>query len=471
MAQDEARLVAGRYRLVEPVGRGGMGLVWRAEDVLLHRAVAVKEIHLRFGLPEQAEHAAARTLREARAAAGLRHPGIVAVHDVVVDNGRPLIVMELVDGRSLADAVRADGPFDEERTAAIARQMLDALRVAHAAGILHRDVKPANILLDGDRAILTDFGIAAVSDGTALTETNALVGSPDYLAPERVNGREASAASDLWSVGVTLCVMLRGESPFQREDTQSTLAAVLTHDPPPGAERLWPLIEGLLHKDPARRLTAAAAIDHLDGVPTPAPRRWPRLVALLAVVALVAGAAVFWSVQRSGETAAEDPPTSTAPPAPEGFVWHDDPAGFSLLVPRGWFREVAGQEVTWSSYTGQRIALLAHVYWQDGAGGTAPGTLAELERSQFSGPPVSEYRRIRLTEGPASSELECTYRVALAPPVYSHDRVRMLTSDSARRYMVSVAVDSPDSAAARDAAWTANEERLSVVIDSFRLTT
>jgi Protein kinase domain len=472
------RLVGGRYRLMDPLGHGGMGVVWRATDELLHRAVAVKEVRLRFGLPEQAEQAAARTLREARAAAGLRHPGIVAVHDVVIEDGRPLIVMELVAGRSLAEVVRQEGPLPEERAASIGRQVLDALRAAHAAGILHRDVKPANILLDGDRAMLTDFGIAAVSGGTALTETNALVGSPEYLAPERVNGRPATEASDLWSVGVTLCVMSRGESPFQREDTQSTLAAVLAYDPPPqlGAGRLGPVIEGLLHKDPSRRLTSTAALELLStpfGVspPTDVPTRARRsrvrrrVLALLAVCVLVAGAAVTWMVLRSDNAIS----ASTAPEAPPGFSRYEDPSGFSIAVPDGWPREADGQAVTWSGTTGPRDALWIHVTWQDGTKGTASRHLMDFERDQFSGEPVSEYRRIRMSGEDEDAVLECTYRVALRPVVYSHDVLRVVDTESGRRFTLALAVDSPDGAKARDALWEEHRARFEVVLDSFRV--
>jgi len=268
-------MVVGRYRLVRPLGRGGMGTVWHAHDTLLGRDVAIKEIRLQSSADEAVDPAdpvLRRALREAQAAARLHHPGIVTVHDVVSDEGRPWIVMELVGGHSLADAIREHGLLSEWRSARIGLAVIDSLRVAHRAGIAHRDVKPANILLDGDRVVLTDFGIAAIHDATALTATGQMVGSPAYLSPERINGRSVTAAADMWALGVTLYATVTGRSPFQREDTQSTLAAIMTSRPetPAHAGRIWPVIKGLLVKDPARRLTAEQARELLAKVPVPA---------------------------------------------------------------------------------------------------------------------------------------------------------------------------------------------------------
>jgi ABC-type sugar transport system substrate-binding protein len=278
-------IVVGRYRLLRPLGQGGMGAVWRAHDTLLDRQIALKEIYLP-GAPgpvDPDDPLVRRALREAQAAARLHHPGIVTVHDVVTDEGRPWIVMELVDGQSLAQAIQEAGLIPAPRTAEIGLRVLDALRAAHREGVLHRDVKPANILLAGDRVVLTDFGIAAIEDATALTGTGQLIGSPAYLAPERINGMPATAAADLWALGVTLYTAVTGRSPFQRDDTQATLAAILTSRPAPPAHagRLWPVIKGLLVKDPARRLTAEQALKLLENVavltgapPAAEGRRW-----------------------------------------------------------------------------------------------------------------------------------------------------------------------------------------------------
>ncbi|SDT80218.1 serine/threonine-protein kinase [Actinoplanes derwentensis] len=253
------RVVARRYRLGRMLGRGGMGAVWQADDMLLARRVALKEVWLPSagdGPIDPSDPVVRRVIREAQAAARLRHPGIITVHDVIEQDGRPWIVMELVDGRSLADVVAAQGLLSERQAAEVGVQVLDALRAAHREGVAHRDVKPANILLAEDRVVLTDFGIATVYDETALTATGQMVGSPAYLAPERINGLPATAASDLWALGVTLYTAVTGASPFQRNSTPATLMAVLDHRPaaPAHAGRLWPLIKGLLEKDPARRL-------------------------------------------------------------------------------------------------------------------------------------------------------------------------------------------------------------------------
>ncbi|GIE77787.1 hypothetical protein Aph02nite_37370 [Actinoplanes philippinensis] len=284
MSVGSGRVIAGRYRLGRMLGRGGMGAVWQAEDTLLGREVALKEV---AGAAHPSESQVRRTLREAQAAARLRHPSIVTVYDVVTDDGAPWIVMELVDGRSLAETIAEQGLLTERRTAEIGLHVLDALRAAHREGIAHRDVKPANILLEDERVVLTDFGIAAIDDATALTATGQMVGSPAYLAPERINGQPATAAADMWSLGVTLYTAVTGRSPFQREDTQSTLAAILHHRPesPAHAGRLWPVIKGLLDKDPIRRLGAEQARELLANVARTAdttdsgarrrPRWWP----------------------------------------------------------------------------------------------------------------------------------------------------------------------------------------------------
>jgi sugar lactone lactonase YvrE len=281
-----AGLVAGRYRLERALGRGGMGAVWVAHDSLLGRDVAVKEILFPaagHGPVEPGDPLVKRALREAQAAARLRHPSIVTVHDVIIEGGRPWIVMELVGGQSLAEEIRERGLLTERRTAEIGLHVLDALRAAHRGGILHRDVKPANILLDGDRVVLTDFGIAAIDDATALTRTGQMVGSPAFMAPERINGEPATTAADLWSLGVTLYLAVTGRMPFQRDDLQGMLAAILTSRPaaPAHAGQLWPVIKGLLEKDPGRRLTTEPVLKLLAAVvrqpgPAAARKRWRR---------------------------------------------------------------------------------------------------------------------------------------------------------------------------------------------------
>ncbi|GAA3775340.1 hypothetical protein GCM10022403_007770 [Streptomyces coacervatus] len=267
-ADGTGRLLAGRYRVVAQLGRGGMGVVWRAVDEVLGREVAVKELrtYTDAGGPELAD-LRLRMQREARAAARVRHPAVVAVHDVAEVDGRPLIVMELVDGPSLEQVLRERGSLDPVEAAGIGAKVMDALAAAHRAGVLHRDVKPGNILLErSGRVVLTDFGIAAMEDpgdgaATHLTRSGALVGSLDYLAPERAQGADAGPASDVWALGATLYAAVEGSSPFHRTSTYSTLTAIVT-EPLPEPERagpLAPVLQQLLDKRPDTRPDAEQA--------------------------------------------------------------------------------------------------------------------------------------------------------------------------------------------------------------------
>ncbi|MFJ9148118.1 serine/threonine-protein kinase [Streptomyces sp. NPDC102270] len=261
---DTFRVIAGRYRLEARIGRGGMGVVWRATDQLLGRQVAVKEIPLDETLSaEDARLQRERTLREAGAVARLSHPHIMVVHDVVEQDERPYIVMELIDGGSLADRISADGPVDAAEAARIGADLLSALRAAHAAGVLHRDIKPANVLVESGtgRVVLTDFGIAQVAGATTLTETGSFVGSPEYTAPERMSGVRTGPEADLWSLGALLCTALSGESPFRRDSLGGILHAVVIDEirPPAQAAPLLPVVRGLLERDPERRLDAVEA--------------------------------------------------------------------------------------------------------------------------------------------------------------------------------------------------------------------
>ncbi|GGU10645.1 serine/threonine-protein kinase [Streptomyces violascens] len=422
-------LLAGRYRLGDAIGRGGMGKVWRAHDEVLHRTVAVKELTAALYVAE-ADRAIlhARTQKEARAAARITHPGVVTVHDVLDHDNRPWIVMQYVDGPSLADAVKAaDGHrIDAREAARIGLHVLGALRAAHAAGVLHRDVKPGNVLLAGDgRVLLTDFGIAAIEGDVTITKTGELVGSIDYLAPERVQGAHPGPASDLWSLGATLYAAVQGESPFRRDSPISTMQAVV-EDEPPAPDRagaLAPVIVALLRKQPEDRPSVEEAermfLDAMEGraskgaqayvptrqlserdmrsaaesrtgptelnaVPRPAPerpaaqtvtrpaprrRRW-RTVALVVVLAAVVGVATGFaymkyqegkggsgggSAQNSGSPTTTD---SSGKPGgdqsvPAGFQRVNDPAGFSMLVPKGWKRQMDGTEIDYTPDNGR----------------------------------------------------------------------------------------------------------------------
>ncbi|MEV0120927.1 serine/threonine-protein kinase [Streptomyces sp. NPDC050703] len=272
------RLVAGRYRLLARLGHGGMGTVWRAKDETVDREVAVKEPRLPDHLPERERaNAYERMRREARAAARLDHPAVVNVHDVAVEDGRPWIVMELVHGRSLGAALQ-EGTLGARDAARVGLDVLNALDAAHRAGILHRDVKPDNVMLGNhDRVVLTDFGIAQIEGETNLTDTGGFVGSPEFIAPERVLGQRPGPASDLWSLGVVLYAATEGVSPFRRNNTPATLQSVLNATPAPPASASGPLAEAinrLLAKDPAQRPDAArvrALLEEAARPPQPPP--------------------------------------------------------------------------------------------------------------------------------------------------------------------------------------------------------
>jgi eukaryotic-like serine/threonine-protein kinase len=261
---DAGRVIAGRYRLEAPIGRGAMGVVWRARDQLLDRDVAVKEVHVAETLTEvERANAYQRTLREAKTAARLNHPGVVTVYDVAEDGGRPWIVMQLVSAQSLDQVLAASGPLSPRRAAEVGRQLLSALSVAHAAGVMHRDVKPSNVLLGrDDRAVLTDFGIATFQGDPRLTQTGMVMGSPGFTAPERIRGEDASPASDLWSLGATLFAAVEGHGPFEkRGGAITTMSAIINEDAPlaPTAGALGPAIAALLRREPSDRPDASTA--------------------------------------------------------------------------------------------------------------------------------------------------------------------------------------------------------------------
>ncbi len=245
-----------------------MGVVWQARDDLLGRDVAVKEIvwpaHMDAAEWDLARQ---RAQREAQMAARLNHPNVVGIYDVVDEDDRPWIIMELVPFRSLRDRVQADGPLTPAQAAQVGLGILAALRAAHKVGVLHRDVKPANVLLAPEgRVVLTDFGIARATDSPVLTGTGVLVGSPSYISPERARGSRAAAPADLWALGACLYAAVEGRPPFNREGALASLTAVVTEepDPPVHAGPLWPVISGLLRKDPGERLSAAQVEEMLQ---------------------------------------------------------------------------------------------------------------------------------------------------------------------------------------------------------------
>ncbi|RFU82634.1 serine/threonine protein kinase [Streptomyces triticagri] len=381
---------------MERIGRGGMGTVWQAEDEVLGRHVAVKKLHLPGSL-EDTERARLfeRTRREARSAARITHPNVVVVHDVVDDDGLPCIIMEHVRGSALDEILKKNGPLTAPEAARVGAGMVAALRAAHGAEVLHRDVKPGNVLLGADgRVVLTDFGIAVVADTSTLTRTGELVGSIDFLAPERLRGGDPAPASDLWALGATLYQAVQGYPPFRRNTPFETAYAIAFDavEPPADAQALAPLIDELLAKDPAERpsaaqveerlreltsTTAVQTVRHLPpdpartaptapmaqapGTPTPGGpgggRGRGRRVVLWAAVTTVAVAlavgGTFLLMQGRGDDkdsppqggpeptrSAERTPTAEPSPVPQGYrLVHEKQFGVSFPVPEGWTRK------------------------------------------------------------------------------------------------------------------------------------
>jgi serine/threonine protein kinase len=286
-ATELERLLAGRYRLTAVIGHGGMGMVWRGHDELLNRDVAVKEVIWPPHLTEQEQQLAChRATREAQIAGRLSHRNVVRIYDIVEADGHPCIVMEYLPYKSLRDLVKEEGPLPPDRVARIGLGVLGALSAAHAEGILHRDVKPANILVGTDgRVVLTDFGIARAADSPTLTADGALLGSPSYIAPEHARNGHAGAGApgDLWALGASLYTAVEGHPPFERGSALATLTAVVADEPvqPLHAGPLEPAIRGLLRKDPGERLGAAEAERLLRQVaePPPEPQAAPALPA------------------------------------------------------------------------------------------------------------------------------------------------------------------------------------------------
>ncbi|WP_422738293.1 protein kinase domain-containing protein [Micromonospora sp. WMMD729] len=290
------QLVADRYRLLSPLGQGGMGRVWKARDEVLHRDVAIKELVPPPGLTdEERREMRERSLREARAIARLNHVNVVRIFDVLRTDGDPWIVMEYVASRSLQDTLAEDGPVSPARAVEIGLGVLGALNAAHKAGVMHRDVKPGNVLLGEDgRVVLTDFGLATIPGDPNVTRTGMVLGSPAYISPERAREGTAGPEADLWSLGATLYAAVEGKSPYARPSAIATLAALATEPmpPPKNAGPLRPVLNGLLQKDPKERITAEVAermlrraggkrtraISLLDGVRRPGPNgpREPR---------------------------------------------------------------------------------------------------------------------------------------------------------------------------------------------------
>ncbi|MDH6578096.1 serine/threonine-protein kinase [Kitasatospora sp. MAP5-34] len=510
------RTLAGRYALGERLGRGGMGTVWRAQDEMLDREVAVKELTVGHLDDEDQQILQSRMVREARAAARIKHPGVITIHDVLEQDGRPWIVMELIDGRSLADVISQDGTLAPREAAEVGMQVLAALHRGHQLGVLHRDVKPANVLLERGtgRVVLLDFGIAALEGSVELTRPGDLVGSPDYLAPERAQGQRPGPASDLWGLGATLYAAVEGESPFRRTTPLTTLAAVVG-DPLPEPRRagaLGPVLAALMAKDPADRPTADEALQMLSEVTaghtldikplpkllqkvptqavpvvdraeplappaaeattvggvaapgsaaaTPAPaamaagRRKGRriwriaLAAGLAAMIVAGGAAYLLKEKSDGRTPTSPPPSSAtgtarpdlpaSGPAPDGYQWVDDPAGFRFPIPSTgapWVRTT--DEKNQIYYSPDKKLHFLQFSMQVGASQSPHDHLLGLEQTVSHALNTKDFRRVALTDvkirGYEGAIWEFTYTV-VADGLHRHIREAEFRDDSGTSY-------------------------------------
>jgi hypothetical protein len=499
------RLIAGRYRLTRQLGAGGMGRVWLADDEVLGRSVAIKEVALPHGFAaNEREVLREWTLREAQAAARVCHPNVIRVFDVLHGQERPWIVMEYVPSRSLFDVIVQGGPLPVGRVAGIGLAVLSALDAARRAGVLHHDVKPSNVLIaDDGRVVLTDFG-SAVTDGAggALTATGRVLGSPNYIAPERLAQGASTARADLWSLGATLYHAVQGRAPYARESTAATLLALshLPPDPAPRAGPMTPVLDGLLQRDPQARMGPAEVawrlrrLTHLPDVddrhpsdrpprvvgrapvpasepyparPTLPPRRRVRrrvsvLAAVLAVMAaltmpVVAGDGLPGpSVTGAGQPRAAPTPSASSPPGvfvmPHDFAWWDDRSGFRVAVPRAWpnNREKTGA-VLFNAPGGQ--ATLRIGQWAP----RAPDPITALVEQERTAR-LAAYRRIRIEALPRSSEAvwEYTFKDPRTGPVHGLERV---VARDRSTYLIEWRTPTM--------AWAAKLRDLAVVLESF----
>ena len=505
-------VIGGRYKLLEVIGSGGMGRVWKAEDELLNRTVAVKEINTPADVTTSAMiDLQLATMREARAAARLEHPGVVQVFDVIWRPGRSWIVMEYVPSRSLHDVIEQDGPLSHQQAAQVGLAVLSALSAAHDAGVLHRDVKPHNVLLAEDgRVVLTDFGLATLEKTAADAKPEPLFGSPFYVAPERLKGRRSSRESDLWSLGATLYTAVEGRPPFRRDSTTQSLAALVIDPPDPQVRSgpLGPVLDGLLVKEPEQRLTAEQAepmlrqvADRAVGVfsipgllsdarseaaPKPGTSRAGRIAVLVAAL-LLAGAGTAAVVITRDRYNAPPPAaiaasSSAAAPAlaqpvdctvtnggdpvfgsveqadyalPDGWVWHADPSGFRVAVPAGWRQVSAGSMACFHDPDGSR-SLVVDTSTVSAAAGVAHWE--QVEKATLAAGELPGYKRVTLAAQPGSVAWEYTWQPA--GQTRRHERRELLIANASRTYAVDWTTSEPD--------WPVNLPYLRLVQASLR---
>ncbi|MET7330593.1 serine/threonine-protein kinase [Nonomuraea sp. NPDC005650] len=509
MVSDSNRLIAGRYQLVRELGRGGMGVVWEGQDTLLNRQVAIKEVLLPPGLsPGEQERQLLRTAREARTAAKLSHSSVVAIYDVVEEGGRPWIVMELLRHPTVEEVVLTSGALPVREAAELGRQVLSALRSAHEVGILHRDVKPSNILMAEDgRAVLMDFGIATAEGDPSLTKTGMVTGSPSFLAPERVRAEHAGPPSDLWSLGATLYACMVGRSPFERGDPMSTLNALLSEEPdyrriPP---IMHPVLRGLLQKEPEQRVDAAEAERLLQAIlaakPASADRDVPErkagggraralLAAAAAAVVVIAGGAVAYfqlappaeggtrhTAQPAAATSALTPtatntaePSTTPTPTPSVTravpivrMWKSRDGGWSIMRPTGWRGALKEANTEWT-----RRDRNAHLGVEAVYSSVDPNQIlrdGQETLAQNAQDVVTRGRRTVVHQGTKAAEWEFSWTAGTggdAPwvtPGARYHEVRRVVAIGNTSYILSWTV--------AEAQWTRNRGLMRQVISSF----
>jgi hypothetical protein len=513
----EEQLVAGRYRLVRMLGAGGLSRVWLAADETLHREVAIKECALPTGLTgAEQELVRGLMLREARAFARVSDPNVIQILDVLAGEDKPWIVMEYVASRSLLQVIQESGPVPPERAAAIGLAVLNALNAASRAGVLHLDVKPANVLIGHDgRIVLSDFGPAVTHEGVrALAGAGIILGSPKYVAPERLLGGVSTAQADLWSLGATLYHAVEGRPPYVRETTEATLRALAdsTPDPPRRAGPLTGVLEGLLRRDPADRLPPAEVADRLRrvaGQPEPppapaeppllpsarpgfsapsegpgagsstapgfsapsegpgagsgtAPRWWVqrlprrRLVFAAVLVAVAAPAAVAAGAREGDHAGARTwvvptPVARTPLVLPSGFRWWTDPSGFRVAVPSGWRRSKARGVLVFSAAAGSPNLRISR--WASPPRDIVAALIAEEHAVR-----LASYRRIRIDDSPEApgAVWEYTFQDPRGGPTRS---LRSVLAVGGHTYVVEWR--------APRTAWATELQRLAVVLDSF----
>jgi eukaryotic-like serine/threonine-protein kinase len=489
------RLIGGRYRILRPLAVGGMGPVWLAIDETLDRQVAIKRYAVPDGLTaDERELVRGLLLREARATARINHPHVIHTLDVLPDADEPWLVMEYLPARSLLQVIEESGPLPVARVAGIGLAVLSALDAAGRAGVLHLDVKPGNVLIvDDGRIVLTDFGPAVTGPGiAALAGAGILLGSPKYVAPERVADGVSTARSDLWSLGATLYHAVEGRPPYVRETTTQTLQALADSlpEPPRRAGPLRPVLEGLLQHDPAARLTAAEVQDRLRRIADqPGPVAEPpaaagpparaggppaapagrvrsvlgrRVAALAAMLFVLAAAAVTAQRDDSAGTrtgqartlsAQAVAPSESTPVLPPRFRWWNDPSGFRVAVPAQW-RQTPDRPgaLALSAPHGEQSLRISS--WTP-----EPPNIAAALIAQERAVRLMAYRRIRIDALPAPPDAvwEYTFEDPRAGPMRGLEQV---VAGDGRVYLIEWR--------APKAAWAAALPDLSVVVDSFR---